>query len=74
MSATVDVRKFLPPSLILTVPGVLEVTQVTPPIQQLSPPLPPPPQASQEQTHSEFMVGASFGGIDLQKIDLGPIT
>lgn len=31
MSATVDVRKFLPPSLILTVPGVLEVTQVTPP-------------------------------------------
>lgn len=70
MLATMDVRKFLSPLLMLTVPGLLGVPQVTPPHRPATQPsLPPPPQASQEQAHSEVMVGASSGGRDL-----GPIT
>lgn len=61
MLATVNVRKFLPPWLIFTLPKGLGVTQMTAHIQQLSPRLPPPTQASQEQSHSELMVGASSG-------------
>lgn len=62
MLATVNVRQFLPPWLILAVPRGLGVTQMTAHIQQLGPCMPLPSQASQEQTHSESMVGASSGG------------
>ena len=45
-------RKFLPPWLTPTVSRGFRVTQVIPHVQQFSRFLPPPPQASQEQTYS----------------------